>query len=189
MWRKKGWLGMKERPQVFEKENMMGKRGMLQQSLSLVLSGFFVIFIICLGVLAISMGVLVLGHALSYVSVAIFREHSMNAFHYSLVVLAVTCTAGLAIPIILHARTIQRSTDSFSMLQFDGDEDDEFYEDEENRTQADTQAGEEELNEFLRTLHKTRNIGPFIPSPKAMDDVCPCGSGLKYKDCCGKSWI
>jgi hypothetical protein len=148
---------------------MIMKRGMIRQSISLVLSGFFVIFMICLGLLTVSFGILVLGHVLSYVSTSVFHESNMELFHYVIIMLAVTCATGLGIPIVLLARNIQRSTESFSLLQFDDDV--------------------EELNDFLRKLHKTRNIGPFIPSPKTMDDLCPCGSGLKYKDCCGKSWL
>jgi hypothetical protein len=164
---------------------MMLKRGMMRQSLSLVMSGFFVIFVICLGLLAISLGILVLGHVLSYVSIGIFKDYSMSLFHYILVMLVVTCTACLAIPIILLSRNIQRSTESFSLLQFDDVEEEDEYEGEE----GDVPIDDEELNDFLKKLHKSRNIGPFIPSPKTMDDLCPCGSGLKYKDCCGKSWL
>lgn len=165
---------------------MIIKRGMIRQSISLVLSGFFVIFMICLGLLTISFGILVLGHVLSYVSTSVFHESNMELFHYVIIMLAVTCAAGLGIPIVLLARNIQRSTESFSLLQFDDDvEDDGEYEGDE----VDFLDDDEELNDFLRKLHKTRNIGPFIPSPKTMDDLCPCGSGLKYKDCCGKSWL
>ena len=165
---------------------MVMKRGMIRQSISLVLSGFFVIFMICLGLLTVSFGILVLGHVLSYASTSVFHEPNMEVFHYVLIMLAVTCAAGLGIPIVLLARNIQRSTESFSLLQFDDDiEEDGEYEGDE----VDFLDDDEELNEFLRKLHKTRNIGPFIPSPKTMDDPCPCGSGLKYKDCCGKSWL
>lgn len=161
------------------------KRGMIRQSISLVLSGFFVVFMICLGLLTVSFGILVLGYMLSYVSTSVFHASDMELFHYVLIMLAVTCTTGLGIPIVLLARNIQRSTESFSLLQFDDDlEEDEEYEGDE----VDFLDDDKELNEFLRKLHKTRNIGPFIPSPKTMDDLCPCGSGLKYKDCCGKSW-
>ncbi len=165
---------------------MMIKRGMIKQSLSLVLSGFFVILAICLGLLTVSLGILVLGHALSYISTLVLNEGNMELFHYVLLMLVVTCAAALGIPIVLLARNIQRSTESFSLLQFDDDtEEDEEYEEDD----IDFKDAGEELNEFLRKLHKTRNIGPFIPSPKTMDDLCPCGSGLKYKDCCGKSWL
>jgi hypothetical protein len=110
----------------------------------------------------------------------------MEIFHYVLIILGVTCAAGLGIPIVLHARNIQRYIESFSLLQFDDEvEEDGEYEGDE----VDFLDDDEELNDFLRKLHKTRNIGPFIPSPKTMDDLCPCGSGLKYKDCCGKSWL
>ena len=72
-------------------------------------------------------------------------------------------------------------------MQFDEENEDEDaeFDDEDDAEEGDDSA---ELNEFLSKLHKTRNIGPFIPSPKTMDDICPCGSGLKYKDCCGKFW-
>lgn len=127
-----------------------------------------------------------MGYALSYVTATLFHATTMGFFHYVLVVLAISCTAGLGIPILLLARNIQRSTESFSLLQFD----DELDEDEEyDGEDGDTLDDGTELNEFLKKLHKTRNIGPFIPSPKTMDDLCPCGSGLKYKDCCGRFWV
>ncbi len=100
---------------------MMIKRGMMRQSISLVLSGFFVIFILCLGLLTISFGILVLGHVLSYLSASVFRESTMEIFHYVLIMLAVTCAVGLGIPIVFLARNIQRSTECFSLLQFDDD--------------------------------------------------------------------
>ena len=125
------------------------------------------------------------GFLLSYVSQLVFHQEVMGVFHYILVILATACTAGLGIPIILLARSIQRSTEHFSLLQFEDEED-------EDGDFDDAEPGElddgEELNDFLKTLHTTRNIGPFIPSPKSMDDICPCGSGIKYKDCCGKFW-
>ena len=58
-----------------------------------------------------------------------------------------------------------------------------------HQQQTESLAKLNQLNKFLKKLHKSRNIGPFIPSPKTMNDLCPCGSGLKYKDCCGKSWL
>lgn len=61
--------------------------------------------------------------------------------------------------------------------------DDEYDDDDD---EGDFMIDDEEFDEFLKKLDTTRNIGPFIPSPEAMDDLCPCGSGLKYKDCCGK---
>ena len=165
---------------------MMIKQGMIKQSVSLVLSGFFVIFVVCLSLLTVSLGIVVLGHVLSYVSTSLLNEKTMGLFHYVVIMLVVTCTAGLGVPIVLLARNIQRSTENFSLLQFDDDvEEDDDYEGDD----IDFNEDGEELNEFLRKLHKTRNIGPFIPSPKTMDDLCPCGSGLKYKDCCGKSWL
>ena len=163
---------------------MVAKRGMMKQSLSLILSGLCVIFVICVGLLAVGLAILVLGRVLSFVSAGIFRESPMELFHYVLIMLVATCTAALAIPIVLLARNIQRSAESFSLLQFDEDAEDEEFDEE-----RDLQDDDEELNEFLRKLHKSRNIGPFIPSPKTMNDLCPCGSGLKYKDCCGKSWL
>lgn len=165
----------------------MARQSMFRQSVALVLSGFFIIFVICLGLVVVSMGVLVLSHVLSYLSMTFFQEYSMSTMHYVIVMLAVTCTACLAIPVGLLARNIRRSAESFSMLQFD-EEEDEKYDDDEDAWREEEE--EEELNDFLKKLHKTRNIGPFIPSPpKTVDDLCPCGSGLKYKDCCGKSWL
>jgi hypothetical protein len=164
----------------------MTKRSILKQNISWVLSGFLVVMAVCGGLLAVSLGIVILGHVLFYLSARLLNGENMEMFHYILIILAVTCTVGLGIPIVLLARNIQRSAESFSLLQFDDEaEEDEEYEGDE----VDFDDDGEELNEFLRKLHKTRNIGPFIPSPKTMNDFCPCGSGLKYKDCCGRSWL
>jgi len=140
--------------------------------------------------LALALTITVLGHVLAYITSGLFQDYSMSIFQYVLVMLVIACIAGLAIPIMLLARNIQRSAENFSLLQFD-DENEEEEEEEEDDSEGDDVEmldDDEEFNEFLRTLHKNRNIGPFIPSPKTMNDLCPCGSGLKYKDCCGKSW-
>ena len=164
----------------------MRKQSIIKQWSSLVVSGLVVLVAVCLSLLIISAGVVSLGYLLSYFSTTLLQGETMGIFHYVLVVLAIGCTAGLGIPILLLARNIQRSTENFSLLQFDADgEDDDEYEVDD----IDYADDGEELNEFLRKLHKTRNIGPFIPSPKTMNDLCPCGSGLKYKDCCGKFWL
>lgn len=166
----------------------MTKLGMMIKSgASLALSGVFVVTVISAGLLMAALTVTVLGHALAYLSGVLFGDASMTAFHYVIMMFVVACTAGLAIPIVLLARTIQRSVESFSLLQFDDEDDDEDDDDEEDED-SEALADDEEFNDFLQKLHKSRNIGPFIPSPKTMDDLCPCGSGLKYKDCCGKSW-
>jgi len=165
---------------------MIFKQGMLKQTISLVVSWFFIMLVVCLSLLTVSLGIVVLGHGLSFLATSVLNEKTLSFFHYMMIMLAVSCTAGLAIPIMILARNIQRSADNFSLLQFD----DELGEDEDyDGDDVDLHEDGEELNEFLRKLHKTRNIGPFIPSPKTMDDLCPCGSGLKYKDCCGKSWL
>jgi hypothetical protein len=156
---------------------------MLKQGLSVILSGLLVVMVVSVGLLLAALTVTVLGHALAYLAGAVFGESSISPFQYVMMLLAIVCTTGLAIPIIMLARNIQRSAESFSLLQFD-DDDDEDDDDEPAALDDD----DEEFNEFLRTLHKSRNIGPFIPSPKTMNDLCPCGSGQKYKDCCGKSW-
>lgn len=164
----------------------MSKKSIIKQNIAWILSGFLTVLMVCLGLLVVSLGILILGHVLFHLSTSLLNNKSMEVFHYTIIMLVVTCTAGLAIPVIILARHIQRSAESFSLLQFDEEtEEDEGYEDDE----MDLDDDGEELNEFLRKLHKTRNIGPFIPSPKTMNDLCPCGSGLKYKDCCGKSWL
>lgn len=164
---------------------MISKQSMLKQLGAAVLPGFLVIMTVCVLLLIASAGVMSLGFLLSYFSKMLFHGATMGIFHYVVIVLAISCTAGLGIPIVMLARNIQRSTESFSLLQFDdeAEEDDEYDGDDIDFTDDG-----EALNEFLKKLHKTRNIGPFIPSPKTMDDLCPCGSGLKYKDCCGKFW-
>ena len=164
----------------------MSNDSRLRQYGSLVLSGLMMLAIVGISVFMVSIGVLGLGYALSSVSEMLLHEQTMGMFQYVLIVLAVVCIAGLGVPILLLARNIQRTTENFSLLQFDEDVEEE---DEEGEEPEDERDESEELNEFLRKLHKTRNIGPFIPSPKTMDDLCPCGSGLKYKDCCGKYWM
>lgn len=160
---------------------------MLKQWRALLLPGFLIVVTVGSLLLAASAGIVILGVLLSYFSKIVFHGTTIGVFHYVhvLVVLAISCTVGLGISILLLARSIQRSTESFSLLQFDDEvEEDDDYDGDD----LDFSDDGEELNEFLRKLHKTRNIGPFIPSPKTMDDLCPCGSGLKYKDCCGKFW-
>lgn len=164
----------------------MDTSNMLKPGNSLILSGIVILMVVGVTILVLSAGIVLMGYVLSYVTATLFHATTMRFFHYVLVVLAISCTAGLGIPILLLARNIQRSTESFSLLQFD----DELDEDEEyDGDDGDTLDDGAELNEFLKKLHKTRNIGPFIPSPKSMDDLCPCGSGLKYKDCCGRFWV
>lgn len=165
----------------------MAKVGdMLKHGLSLVLSGFVIVMVISLSLLLAALAVTVLGHTLAYLAGKLFGEYSISPFQYVLMMFVMACTAGLAIPIVVLARNIQRSADTFSLLQFEDDEDDEDEDSDEDDVAA--LDDDDEFDEFLRTLHKSRNIGPFIPAPKTMDDLCPCGSGLKYKDCCGKSW-
>lgn len=153
---------------------------------ALMFSGMITLLLIGLSLFLISTAVVGLGYMLSYVFSVLLPGETMGMFQFVLVVLAVACVSGVGIPILLLARNIQKSTESFSLMQFDedGEELDEYDEDLEEDDSAD----DAELNEFLKKLHKTRNIGPFIPSPKTMDDLCPCGSGLKYKDCCGRFW-
>ncbi len=153
--------------------------------LALMFSGMATLLLIGLSLFLISTGVIGVGYALSYIFSVLLPGETIGMFQFVLIVLAVACAAGLGIPIVLLARNIQKSTESFSLMQFDeeGEEGGEYDEEQEEDPIDDA-----ELNEFLKKLHKTRNIGPFIPSPKTMDDLCPCGSGLKYKDCCGKLW-
>ena len=160
----------------------MNKQNIIKQNSSLIMSTLLILAAVSVALLIVSAGVVFLGYLLSYFSTKVFTGVPMD-FRFVLVVLAIGCTAGLGIPILMLARNIQRSTENFSLLQFDDEEDEDFEGDDGDGTDD-----EGELNEFLKTLHKTRNIGPFIPSPKTMDDLCPCGSGLKYKDCCGKFW-
>jgi hypothetical protein len=165
---------------------IMTTRNIVKQRVSVLASWFLTISTACVALLLTALGVVMLGYALFYVSTVILPDIHLEVFHYVMIILAISCTICVGLPIVLLARNIQRSAESFSLLQFDedGDEDDEF-----DGEEFDFSDDGEELNEFLKTLHKSRNIGPFIPSPKSMDDLCPCGSGLKYKDCCGKSWL
>ncbi|PIE32422.1 hypothetical protein CSA56_15550 [candidate division KSB3 bacterium] len=163
----------------------MGTHNMMKRYSSLISSGVLTLLVIGGVLLGVSAGVVSLGYLLFYVSKTLFHHDIMRVSHYVFVVLAIGCSAGLAIPILLLARNIQQSAESFSMLQFEDDGEDDGDLDEREFEESESN---EELNEFLKNLHKTRNIGPFIPSPRTMDDLCPCGSGLKYKDCCGKFW-
>ena len=153
---------------------------------ALMFSGMITLLLIGLSLFLISTAVVGLGYMLSYVFSVLLPGETMGMFQFVLVVLAVAGVSGVGIPILLLARNIQKSTESFSLMQFD--EDGEELGDYDEDLEEDDSADDAELNEFLKKLHKTRNIGPFIPSPKTMDDLCPCGSGLKYKDCCGRFW-
>jgi uncharacterized protein YchJ len=161
---------------------------MMKQGFSVILSGLLVVVVISVSLLAVALTITVLGHVLAYVSNSLFQEYSITPFQYILVMLVIACTAGLAIPLALWARSNQRFVESFSLLQLDEEEEELDDEDALEGDEVEMLDDDEEFNDFLRKLHKSRNIGPFIPSPKTMDDLCPCGSGLKYKDCCGKSW-
>lgn len=163
----------------------MSKNSIVKQYGPLIISFGVTLLFVGLALTLASMAVVGLGFLLSYVSQLVFHQEIMGIFHYILVILATACTAGLGIPIFILARNIQKSTEHFSLLQFEdeAEEDDEF-----DEAETDELDDSEELNELLKNLHKTRNIGPFIPSPKTMEDICPCGSGIKYKDCCGKFW-
>lgn len=49
-----------------------------------------------------------------------------------------------------------------------------------------------ELSEFVDFLNKQRiQYGVKMPSPNRKkiypNDICPCGSGMKYKKCCGRN--
>ena len=165
----------------------MEQEGILNQLRAVLVPGFLVVVMVGAFLFAASAGVVLLGVLLSYLSNMALQGTTIGLFHYVhiFVVLAISCSAAIGIPILLLARSIQRTTESFSLLQFEDEieEDDEYDDDEGELADED-----EELNEFLKKLHKTRNIGPFIPSPKTMEDLCPCGSGLKYKECCGRFW-
>ena len=164
----------------------MSKNTLVRQYGPLIVSGGLTLLFVGIALTLTSIAVVALGVLLSYVSQLVFHQDVMGVFQYVLVILATACTAGLGIPILLLARNLQRSNEHFSLLQLEDELEDagEFDDDE-----SDEDADGEELNEFLKNLHTTRNIGPFIPSPKTMDDLCPCGSGIKYKDCCGKFWV
>ena len=153
---------------------------------ALMCSGMITLLLIGLSLFLISTAVIGLGYMLSYVFSVLLPGETMGMFQFVLVVLAVACVSGVGIPMLLLARNIQKSTESFSLMQFD--EEGEEIGDYDEELEEEDPADDAELNEFLKKLHKTRNIGPFIPSPKTMDDLCPCGSGLKYKDCCGRFW-
>ncbi|PID58118.1 hypothetical protein CSB45_05375 [candidate division KSB3 bacterium] len=161
----------------------MRENSFVKQYGSLIMSGAVTFLILGLVLIVMSGAIVGLGVLLSFVTQRVFQQEIIGVFQSILVMLATACTAGLGIPILLLARNLHRSNEHFSLLQFEDDEPEEF--DDAEREEADDS---EALNEFLKNLHSTRNIGPFIPSPRTMNDLCPCGSGIKYKDCCGKFW-
>lgn len=165
----------------------MRTQAMITRGISWFISGVLVVAAASIAVLTLAIGVVTLGRSLSYLSGQIFPELSLGMLHYILITLGVGCMVGLSVPILLLARNIRKTAENFSLLQFEDDPEDGDYDDDEEGFEFDDDR--EELNEFLKTLQKARNIGPFIPSPKSMNDLCPCGSGLKYKDCCGKAWV
>ena len=159
---------------------------MLRHYFALMLSGMIMLLLIGLSLFFACASVIGIGYLLSYVFSALPHHEVIGLFHFIMIAMAMTCAAGLGIPIFLLARNIQKSTESFSLMQFE--EDDDMDEEEDDDADVKEMEEDQEMNDFLKKLHKTRNIGPFIPSPKTMDDLCPCGSGLKYKECCGKFW-
>jgi len=66
------------------------------------------------------------------------------------------------------------------ILEFDEDENDEddFDEDEDYDEDFDEDEEEEDLPKRQYTYVKANKVG--------RNDPCPCGSGKKYKNCCGK---
>ena len=158
----------------------MSKQSMIKQLSSLMVSGLLVFVVVCFSLLVVSAGVVSLGYLLSYFSTTLFHGETMGIFHYVLVVLAIGCTAGLGIPILLLARNIQRSTENFSLLQFDGDneEDDEYDMDDinsiahiiNNKYQTLTYFGvdKSELLDFV-VKNRLSGIDRIVPVGQALD--------------------
>lgn len=73
------------------------------------------------------------------------------------------------------------------MSQLEDDLEDEFFNDGEYWTSFEEDEQDED-DEYFDLQHKAKVI-PFIRKEAKLegDDPCPCGSGRKYKNCCGRS--
>lgn len=138
---------------------------------SFVYPGLAIGLVTCVGILLVSLGVVGLGYGLHNI-------FSISLFQGVIVSLAVTCFSGLTLSIVFLATNLRKTIEHFSLLQLDSEEtNEEDY--EEYDGDYETYGDEDDLNEFLKKINKSRRS-------ITMNELCPCGSGLKRKDCCGK---
>jgi hypothetical protein len=138
---------------------------------SFIYSGLLMGLAVCASILLVSLGVVGLGYGLHTL-------FSLSFFQGVIVSLMVTCFSGLTLSIVFLARNLKKTVEHFSVLQLEDSEEPEGEDYEEYNEDYDIYDDEKDLNEFLRKISKSRQSA-------TRNDLCPCGSGLKLKDCCG----
>ena len=83
--------------------------------------------------------------------------------------------------------------DDYDDDDYDDDDDDDDYDDDDDDDEGDYDNGNEtEAAPFMRDFDERRNneVSSNVPFRResfiGRNDPCPCGSGKKYKKCCGK---
>lgn len=139
---------------------------------SFVYRGLLIGLAVCAGILLVSLGVVGLGYGLH-------NLFAISPFQGVIVSLTVTCFSGLTLSILLLATNVKKTIEHLSLLQLEDSEEANEEDYEEYDGDYDLYGDEDDLNEFLRKINKSRRS-------MTMNELCPCGSGLKRKDCCGK---
>ncbi len=139
---------------------------------SFIYPGLLIGSAICASILLVSLGVVGLGYGLHTL-------FSLSLFQGVIVSLMITCFSGLTLSIVFLARNLKKTIEHFSVLQLEDSEETEGEDYEEYNEDDDIYDDEKDLNEFLRKISKSRKS-------VTRNDLCPCGSGLKLKDCCGE---
>ncbi len=139
---------------------------------SFIYPGLLIGSAICASILLVSLGVVGVGYGLHTI-------FSLSLFQGVIVSLMITCFSGLTLSIVFLARNLKKTIEHFSVLQLEDSEETEGEDYEEYSEDEDIYDDEKDLNEFLRKISKSRKS-------VTRNDLCPCGSGLKLKDCCGE---
>jgi hypothetical protein len=138
---------------------------------SLIYPGLFLALAVSAGIILVLLSVGGLGYAFSHL-------FSITPFQGIVVSLTIICFSGLTASIFLLAANIKKTADHFSVLQLEDSEEPGGEDYDEYSDDYDSYDNERDLNEFLRKISKSRKS-------ITRNDLCPCGSGLKLKDCCG----
>ena len=85
-------------------------------------------------------------------------------------------------PVIVRVQSIERAEEIAALCQDYGWH---FI----SGVEPDKPEGISDVEELLRHVHKAENkiTGPQQPPRVSPNDYCPCGSGKKFKNCCGIS--
>lgn len=134
----------------------------------------FLLLLVCLLLFAGGSLALGLGWGLS-------KVFPVTVFQGSLVIVAVTTMLVFYIALVRVQDALRDIRDALAPPEWEWSEDGE---DEDEGEEWD-----EETNENGDGFDRERNIS-FTDSVKTRrDDPCPCGSGRKYKNCCGRGEI